>query len=194
MRWYWVVTNDNAVADPLVTDEGDLHGFEDWMLVDCREITNWPVNAWVGTSTPANDGEPDDSLQNHFDLLIFSHRFRTALADAGIGEIQFLPIDVVRPGGGRVEGYRVANLLSCVTALDLERSKFTRYPNDYFLPERRGQLELLRGVTLSATALQGHDIVRLKEYRSKVFVSERFAAVVRFGRFTGLSFSEVKLS
>lgn len=192
-RWYRLVTNDNAVANPLVTDEGDLDGLEEWMFRQCKEIRSWSGNAWIGTSTPANDGDPDDNLQNHFALLVFSPRLKTALEDAGIGEVQYLPINVVRPGDRRVAGYSVANLLSSVAALDFEHSVFTRYPEDYFLRERRGQLEMLRNVTLRSSALRGHNIIRLHEFRSKVFVSERFAAVVN-GRFTGLSFKEVALS
>lgn len=194
MRWYWLVTNDNVGADPLVTDEGDLMGVEEWRLRQGKEIRDWPASAWVGTSKRSNDGVPDDNLQNHFALLIFSHRLRTALQKASIDEIQYLPIAVIRPGGTRVAGFSIANVLSTVAALDLERSVFTRYPADYFLPERRGALETLRNVTLRSSALKNHGIFRLEEFRSKVFVSGRFVDVVGAGEFTGLSFKEVKLS
>jgi hypothetical protein len=194
MKWYWLVTNDNSVKNPFVSDEGDLDGFEEWMLGECRSFDSWSGRAWIRAADPANDGNPDDSLQNHFALLIFSQRLQVALTEAAISGIQYLPISVLRPSGTRIEGFSIANILGCVNALDLERSTSSRYPDDYFLSERRGQMNSLRRVTLRGDCLQGHDIVRLNVYKEKVYVSARFKEVVEEGRFTGLSFHEVNLS
>jgi hypothetical protein len=194
MKWYWLVTNDNTVKNPFVSDTGDLEGFEKWIFADCKAFKDWSEKAWVGANKPGNDGDPDDSLQNHFGLLIFSAQLRIALEEAGIGGIQYLPIQVLRPTGSRIEGYCIINILNCVKAFDLGKTIHSRYPMDYFLPERRGELSSVRQVTLRSNQLKGHDIIRPEEYKVKVYVSGRFKEVFENNRFSGLSFHDVNIS
>ena len=157
VKWYWLVTNHNTVPD----------GDEERMLDECRSIDSWRGKAWIRAANRNNGGDPNDNLQNRCGLLIFPQRLQIALADAGIGGIQYLPIQVPRPDGTRLEGFCIANILDCVDALDLKRSTYRRYPDDYFLPERRGQLNSLRQVTLHSKFLQGRDVVRLSEFKDR---------------------------
>jgi hypothetical protein len=194
MSWYWVISNSNTRHEPFVADAGDLDGLEDWMLGECRLIQQWSGKAVVRASCRENDGDPDDCLQNLFALPIFSDRLRNALDRAEIEGIQYLPIHVQRPNMIEIEGYCIANILNCVEALDLTYSDYEMYPEDYFLPERRGQMHSLRRVVLKSKPLTGYDIVRLAEYTEKIYVSRRFRDVFFKNGFSGYSFREIRLT
>lgn len=195
MQWYWLITNDNTVVNPFVSDEGGLDGIDEWMFGECRVIEAWSGNAWLQAASVANDGDPDDSLQNHLGLLVFSKRLQTTLTSAGIDRIQYLPIHVLRPNGVKCgEGFAIANVLDRVAALDLNHTVHSRFPDDYFLPERRGQLRSIRQVTLLREPLHARHVIRLTEYTTPVYVSEKFKKTFEDGGFTGLSFAPVNLS
>jgi hypothetical protein len=190
MKWFWVISCDNTVPNPLVAYEGELGEFEDELDI-CRPIDVWPGTAWVGVGREGLDGDPDDVLQTCFPLPIYSSRLRWALVAAGISVVQYLPIQVFLTSGEPLTGFSVANILNSVDALDLEHSTVERYEADYFLPNRRG---LISGVTrpvLVRRAVVGYDIVRLSSYQAPIYVSERFVGVFESGNFTGYSFCEV---
>jgi hypothetical protein len=191
MNWYKTIDCDNAVPNPLVADQGDLKGLEDWQLSAGRPLEHWNEEAWVGASTSENDGEADDVLQTFLGVPIYSHRLRRSLEDAGIAGIQYLPIHVYLSDSTEVPGYCVANVTS-VPALDIERSQLLRYGDDYFLEERRGKISNLMRPVLRASALLGRDIVRLEGYEASVFVSPLFKQVFEQRGFTGYSFVQVE--
>ena len=113
---------------------------------------------------------------------------------AAIKDTQYLPLAVVRRDDRHIDGFSAVNILNLVPALDLEGSTYDRFPDDYFIPERRGDLSGLRNVTLRSAALGGRDVIRLHEYPLPVYGSERFRDVFERGLFTGLSFVPVNLS
>jgi hypothetical protein len=192
MRWYWLIGCDNTVEEPYVASEGDL-GLDDWLLSDGRAVSDWSGDAWVKAASEDEDGEPDDVLQTHYPLPIYSSRLRSALERAGVTGIQYLPIHVFHHDGREISGYAIANILNKVSALDFEHSTYTLFPADYFLEERRGDVSSLLKPVLVRGPLNGYHVVRLDEYEAPIYVSEVFKAVFEDGGFTGYSFSEVEV-
>ena len=193
MNWFWAVSCDNTVPNPLVAEEGDVGDFEDGLDV-CRPIEKWPEAAWVRVGPKGQDGDPDDVLQTCFPFPIYSLRLRRALEDAGYAGIQYLPIRVIRSGGDGLAGFCVANILNCVDALDLERSAVERFPEDYFLPQRRWRIRCVKDPVLIRSVLARCDVIRLSGYTEPIYVSERFVLFFEAERFTGYSFHEVRTS
>lgn len=193
MRWYRVVTCDNTVATPFVGDEGDLGEHEDDLDV-CKPVEAWPGTAWVRASCTARDGDPDDALQTCFAATIYSARLRDALTETRVAGVQYLPIRVLRLGGGEIPGFSVANVLNCVDGLDVQASEVERFPDDYFLPARRGQIRSIGKAVLIRAVVDRYDILRLSGYRSQLYVSERFVRLFETNGFTGYSFREVPTS
>jgi len=193
MRWYSIVSCDNAVTTPYVGDEGDLGEHED-AFGDCKPIEAWPGTAWVRASRTARDGDPDDVLQTCFFAPIYSRRLRGALEEAQISGIQYLPIRVLRRGGTEIPGFSVANVLNCADGLDVQSSEIERFPDDYFLPTRRGQIRSVNRAVLIGAVVDRYDILRLCSYPSQLYVSERFVLLFEANRFTGYSFREVPTS
>ncbi len=181
--WYWVVDCDNTVRRPYIADQADLSPFEEHDFEVGRTVEDWNPQAWFKVTDPEDDGDPDDVLQTHLDVQVYSPRLRAALEAAGVRGIQYLPVRVIRSDGTEVPGFSVANLLNLVAALVIGKSKV--------LWERRGTIRGIRYATLRASALEGFDVVRLKEYSPSIYVSERFVRAFEAGGCTGYSFHRV---
>ena len=192
-RWFRVLLWGNTVCNPYVADIDDLKGFNRDDFEMGRPIENWDQGAWISASRLEDDGDLDDVLQTHLALPIFSDRLHRALDVSGISGIQYLPIQAIRPNGVRIEGFSIANILNIVAALDLEKSDYDIFPNDYFLPQRRGRISGLRNVALRESEVEGYDIIRLSEYDVTICVSAKFRATFEKGGFTGYSFAETVL-
>jgi hypothetical protein len=187
MRWFRVIHSDNAVADPLVTQAHDLP-VDASMLRQGRRIESWTGRAVLKVVQPDHDGEPDDALQNHLNLLVASKRLREALESARIRGIQFLPVDVARSSNEVLTGFSLVNITELRPALYRDLSDFSVFPADYFLAERRGNIRAIRRATLLSAGVQGTDMLRLEEYRASEYVSERFVDAFVGGQFSGLGF------
>jgi hypothetical protein len=194
MRWYWAVDCDNTVDEPYVSDSGDLIGLEEWRFWDGEPVSNWNTSAWLKTSTWQRDGVPDDVLQTHFNVPVYSFRLRNALEQAQVKGIQYLPIRVLRANDSEISGFWIANILNKVAALDLKLSDYERFPADYFVPRDRGEISSLRRTVLKESAVEGYDVIRLAEFQVRVHVSERFKKAFEHAGCTGYSFHSVKVS
>jgi len=191
MKWFHLITCDKTVENPLVIDKSNLHGIEREDLVCGNSVDGWKLNSWLQATDPENDGDPDDALQNFLGVPVYSERLVTALLDAGIAGIQFLPVRVLKPSGELAAKFKIANIVEIRKALDMESSDFDVFPADYFLERRRGRIRGIRRAVLISKALNGCDIIRLEEYKEAIYVSERFKDVFVEGQFTGSSFVEV---
>jgi hypothetical protein len=183
----------NTLPNALVAEEGDVGDFEDEVDI-AREIEGWPGSGWVRVGPKGQDGDPDDVLQTCFPFPIYSPRLCKSLEEGGIAGIQYLPIRVIRRSGDALVGFCIANILNCVAALDMERSIIQRFPQDDFLPQRRGRVRAIKGPVLLRAALAPYDIIRLEGYTPPIYVSERFVRIFEAGGFTGYSFREITIS
>lgn len=192
MNWYWVITCSNTVPKAFVSSAEDLKGYEDWQLERGQFVTNWDSSAWIRSRDPEWDGEPDDALQNHLALPIYSARLRKAIQEAEFIGIQFLPIQVLHMNGSEITGFAIANILNTPSAMDKERSLYDVCEEDCD-PEDRGKVSVYRMV-LKRGALNGYDVIRVKEFYPPLYVSERFKVEFEAAGCTGYSFKEVQLT
>jgi hypothetical protein len=186
--WYHPVECANTVEDPLVVNRCDLGRYDEWDFMRGKRIRDWDRSIWFASSDRQHDGEPDDVLQNHLGLLIFSAGLRHSLERARVRDLQYLPIQVRLSDGQAIPGYAIVNILPLIPALDTARTDLDVFPEDYFLPERRGLIRAIRRPVLVGAAVQNYDIFRLAEYHVMYFVSERFKVAFENGNFTGLAF------
>ncbi len=191
MKWFNAIECDNTVADPYVADEGDI-GVEDWQLREGKHLEKWSAQSWIRAAKPGNDGDPDDVLQSYLGVPIYSSRLRAALAESGVdGDIQYLPLRVLRPNGEEIDGFAIANITTVRDALDRKRSDISLFADNFPAPSKRGQISAVRKPVLLGNRLAGCDIFRLDGYPVAYYVSERFKVAFEKGRFTGYSFREV---
>jgi len=194
MKWFDMIQNDNAVAKPLITDGHNFFGIDEVQLSSGTRVKHWQEKSWLMCTDSKCNGDPDDALQNHLALPVFSQRLRRAIRRSGIGDIQYLPVRVLRPNREEVPGFSIANILAKVPALDTSRSDLEVFEDGYFIPERRGKVSSLRRAVLKGRGLRSHHIVRLAEFEVAMFCSERFKDVFEREGCTGFSFEQVRVS
>jgi hypothetical protein len=195
MKWFWVLFNQSTRAKPLVADQVDFIGVDPDKLCIGKSVDAWDERSFLAVTEVGQDGAPDDILQSAAGVPVFSQPLRSDLTKATIKGIQYLPISVRRVDGSAIIGFTIANILNRCEALDMRRSEYDLFPNDYFVRERRGKISGIRAPVLRRAALATDvHILRLKEYWAPVFVSELFVNIFRFGRYTGVMFRDVELS
>jgi hypothetical protein len=198
INWYdLTIGEENRRRPYLSTSEDDLHGFTSYQLEQGNRVERWQSDSWVRSSCNQDDGEPDDLLATALSLPIVSQGLRCALDAAGVAsnDIQYLPIKVFKSTGEEVQGYAIANVISRIMALDYEKCFLLMQDDQKIDPltDKPG----IRGIgkiALKATPLVGHDVIRLIEFWPALVVSGRFKKVFDEGRFTGATFSPLKVS
>jgi len=86
MKWYWAVECDNTVEDPVVIDSGELIGMDRSALMKGERVASWDPPTLRVFKVVHDGAAPDDVLQNHLGLPIFSSRLRKAIEAAGIND------------------------------------------------------------------------------------------------------------
>jgi hypothetical protein len=193
-EWYEVIECDNAVDDPYISDSGDLCGVEEWQLRNGQPLLKWDPSSWIQCTDENTDGIPDDALQNHLGIPIFSKDLTAIVQDFKLARVQFLPIRVLRNSGDEIPGYSVANILSVSPAMDLSESTYDIFPLDYFLPVRRGQISAVYDMVLRGSCLLGHNLVRVQQFLPALFASGKFKHEFERERLTGYSFRPIRVT
>jgi uncharacterized protein DUF1629 len=194
MRWYDLIMWGNTVPKPFVSNFDDLKGFEDWQFDQGVVISDWNPKAWIRCMKPAWNGDPDDVLQSHLGIPIYSPRLQRIIQRENFTGIQFLPLRVLRMDSTEIAGYAIANILNLLPAMDMENSECDKFEDDYFDPADRGRVAAVYKMVLKRSVVEGYDIVRIKEFHPAAYASERFKLAFETAGCTGYSFKEVELS
>jgi hypothetical protein len=196
MNWYQVFECDNTVLNPLVcgVDNLEKYDFNEWDFRKGETINNWNDNIFFKAKKNEDDGDPDDALQNHLGLPIYSERLINALNAENIKGIQYLKIKVYRPDDSLINGFCIANLLNFVEALDYQKSEYTRFRDDFPNPNVRGKISGVTKFVLKHKNIFKFDIIRLMDYKQRFFVSEKFKRIFEKHKFTGYSFEKIKIT
>jgi hypothetical protein len=195
MKWYWVIPPDGEPEPPcFIGDRGSLFSEETSVLWSGRRIEDWPPTHTIRSTKKRNDGAPWDVLASYLPAPVLSPRLQQALRVAGVDDLQFLPIHVLRSTGETLPGFAVANVFAAAAALDLEKSAYQRFPADFPAPERVGEISSLEKPVLVREGLEGRHIVRLEEYLHPLYASEHFKRVFEQGGFRGYQFIEIPVT
>lgn len=196
MNWFHPIACDKTVKEPLICDNDNLieGGFSENSFMAGKLIEKWNSGIFFQSKKKAHDGLPDDVLQNHLMIPVFSERLIQELNRAKIEGIQFLPIEILDSNGKRLEGYSIANFLNFIDAMDYDASLYNRFSETFPNPHARGKIAGIRKFVLKRNLLHGLDALRLKEYKFAIFVSETFKSIFEKNRFTGYSFKKIQLS
>lgn len=195
MKWYQPIECDNTVKNPLVCDFSNLEqlGYNRSVLKQGVFVNDWKESVYFKAKKKRNEGEPDDALQNYLMLPIYSSSLIIALDKNEIKGMQYLPIKVINFNGDCLKGFCIANILNFIEAFDEEKSDFNRFSEDFPNPNVRGKIAGVKKFVLKRKNLEGYDIIRLKEYKQRFFVSQKFKDIFEENGFTGYSFIEVEL-
>lgn len=194
--WYRPIECDNTVKKPMVTSDDNLaqFGFGEDDFYKGEYIKGWPQDVSFQVNNKKLDVEPDDALQNHLMLPIYSSRLVNILKEENIQGIQFLPIKVLRSNNDVLHGFCIANFTNLVAAFNFDKSIYDRFDDDFPNPFVRGEITGITKFVLNKSPLINKDVIRLKEYPRRFFVSERVKKIFETHSFTGYSFVKIKLS
>jgi len=195
MRWYQPIECDNTVKKPLVCDYSNFQEFsydeEDFKTG--KEIFEWPSEIYMKANQRKYDGNPDDVLQNAYMIPVYSEKLMDKLIKTDIKGIQYLSIRVIDFKESMKEKFYIANFHNFIEAFDYSKSIYNRFSDDFPNPNVRGAIAGVRKFVLLREKLKDFDIIRLKEYNQRFFVSERFVDLFEKNHFTGYSFKEVEI-
>ena len=196
MNWYMPIECDNTVRNPLVCDYTNLKdfGFTDIDFLTGKEISHWSAKIIFQAKKKKNDGIPDDALQNHLLLPIYSGRFINKLQEEKIKGLQFCPIKILRPNNDEISDFSLVNIINYIGAFNSEKSDYTRFKEDFPNPNVRGKIAGVTKFVLYKKYLTGMDIIRLSDYKRSFFVSEKIKELFEKNNFTGYSFKQIELT
>lgn len=97
-----------------------------------------------------------------------------------------MPVHVRHADGREVPGYAIANILNLAPCLDWEKAEYRPWKG-----RREGEVQSITHLVVKGSALQGYDIIRMKEFRVKILVSAKFVGPFLAGGFTGYSFAQL---
>ena len=110
------------------------------------------------------------------------------LESLNIDSIQYVPTKI------NDMDYYIINVLSLISSsLDMEKSQYMIYPNDFPNARVRGRIGTIWKVVLLRNKICEH-IFRIEEYRNAIFVDEYFKNIIEQYGFSGLDFQRVELS
>lgn len=195
MKWFQPIECDKTVKKALVCDDSNFeeYDFEEYDFKTGKEILNWPNDVFFKASQKKYDGIPDDALQNAYMIPVYSKKLMDELASAGIEGIQYSPVKVLNYKDEVQNIFCVANFLNYAEAFDFNKSIYNRFSEDFPNPNVKGAIAGIMKFVLIKEKLEGFDVIRLKEYNQRFFVSEKFVEVFEKNHFTGYSFKEVEL-
>lgn len=184
---------DDSLPGTFFADRWDFFGLRKVYLEFGNPADNWNPDSWLRSSKPSYDGPVEDIIDNCLNLPVFSPRLVKAIAAADVAsrDIQYLPVTLFRSNGERIDGCQIANIVTRLPALDRQRTTGLEVDEDKTDP-----LTNLPGVAgffkpaLIGSVLEGHDVIRLTEFFSSVFVSQRFVDLFHSMAFTGATFRE----
>ena len=193
MKWYWAIGPEGEPPKRCyVGDSGSLYAKDTSFLWSGTAVVNWHDTHTITSASTETDGEPLDVLISHLSVPVFSARLQMAVRSAGINNIQFLPIRVLKSDQQMLPGFAIANILSSVNALDLNSSRFQRFPADS--PNFAGEIRSLETPVLLGQQLTDFHIVRLQQYLFPIFISDYFRRLFEEGGFTGYQFVEISVA
>lgn len=195
MIWYQPIECDNTVKKPLVCDYSNFeeYGYNQNDFKTGKKILDWPNNILMKANQEKYDGIPDDVLQNGYMIPVYSKKLMDELTRTDIKGIQYLEIKVLYFKENLENTFYIANFLNYVEALDHTKSIYNKFSDDFPNPNVRGSIAGVMKFVLLEEKIKKFDVIRLKEYKQRFFVSERFVNLFKKERFTGYSFKEVEI-
>lgn len=168
-------------------------GFEDAYpikiddLISGKYIENWNSNITFYYSK--SDGMfLNDLLAHNISWFVISQNFMNLIKRLNLSNVQLLPIIVEDiEGSKQLEHYYVVNIAELSDAINWNHTKYKVF--------RAKDIEVKSIIkcAIDESKINNLDIIRLKEQRFAIYVSERFVKIVKKHKLTGMDFREISV-
>ena len=116
--------------------------------------------------------------------LLFSDKLKKVLTELGVNNIDYFPLKIENPIDKNIyENYQIANVLSCHSCLNLEKSELS------FDPDFPEQIEFIDSLVIDESKIPEELLLfRLKEYKVLLVVHEKVKEACNNAGITGINF------
>ena len=184
MRYYKLIYDYEKDDNYVNCDTAKIGNMNEYITISGKEIKQWDEVVFEYDSAEGNI--LTDYLANLYRWFIVSDNFCKKTQTIIGNQVQYLPVKVLdRSTRLEVDSYFVANIVTVIDALDLEKSKY-----DIF------ELDDEKIISVEKYALKSNEIInkhifRLKDDTIPIFVSEALKKVIEDNDFIGFEFLEV---
>lgn len=186
MRYYKLLYDYGQDKHYIGCTAEKTYGVNQYDITKGQIINNW--NKDITFVYNPNEGNiPTDFLANSYRWLIVSEKFQKIM-EKHIGDlIQYLSVKIFnKESKVALTGYKVANIVSVIDALDLKNSEY-----DIFEIDENEKTIAVKKYAIKGKEVKGKNIFKLKNETIPIFVSEEFKNLIKTNKLTGFDFLEV---
>jgi hypothetical protein len=165
----------------------DIGSMNEYITVCGSEIEQWDTVIFAYDS--AEGAVFTDYLANLYRWFVVSLHFRQAAKNILEKQVQYLPVKIInKTTKEEMDSYCVANIVTVVDALDMDKSKYDVYELD------DEKIISVEKYALKGSKIEGKHIFRLKDDTIPIFVSEELKKIIEDNCLTGFDFLEVDVT
>lgn len=184
MRYYKLIYDYEKDDNYVNCDIANIGNMNEYITISGKEIDRWDGVVFEYDSAEGNI--LTDYLANLYRWFVVSDNFRQLTQKIIEKQVQYLPVKVIdRFTKSEVDSYFVANILTVIDALDLEKSKYDVFELD------DEKIISVEKYALKSSEIVGKHIFRLKDDTIPIFVSESLKKIIEDNDFIGFEFLEV---
>lgn len=191
---YYIWSHDFGIygTGEIFLSTWQLDDLTEWDLFEGKRITNWNGQ---NAAYYEKQGVPYDLLSATMPIFVISERLKAALQSINVAGVQYLPIRILKEGGGGVKlnDYFVLNVDHQTSCLDLRKSEFVLW-GDEGEGRRPDELRDLRKPVLVGSKIGKEKIFRLAEWNVTVVVEEQIMRTIADRHFSGSKFTPIEIS
>ena len=184
MRYFKLIYDYEKDDNYVNCDVGNIGNMNEYIISNGKKIDEWDK---VVLEYSSNEGNVlTDYLANLYRWLVVSADFIELTKNVIEKQVQYLPVKVVdKITKVETDSYFVANIVTVVDALDMEKSKYDIFELD------DEKIVSVEKYALKGNEIEDNHIFRLREDTIPVFVSEIIKKVIEDNNLLGFEFLEV---
>jgi len=177
---FYIVLSDPPWAGPTVKilDGPDIVVDDGIFIENVKQ--KYEIALIVDKQAENREQFPPCDIHSPSRCLMFSHRLIEILNKEGASNIQYLDADVIYEPTGKKYNYKVANILSSVSALNIEKSEV--------ILSRYGNVIDIEKMVLDEAKADGNKIFRLTESIMHVVVHKSIKEAIETAKLSGFLF------
>lgn len=184
MQYYKLMYDYEKDNEYVFSDIANIGTMNEYITISGKRIEHWENVIFEYDSAQGNI--LTDYLANLYRWLVVSDKFRQVTEDVLENQVQYLPVKLKdRLTNYVVDSYSVANIITLIDALDLQKSKY-----DIFELDDKKIISVEKYALKRDKILDKH-IFRLKDDEIPVFVSETLKKVIEDNGLIGFEFLQV---
>ncbi len=185
--------DENSFPEQMVCmaedDYEKKYGIDQYIFQKGVRLTNWN-NDFTFYYDKSEGYIPTDYMANNLGWFLISPKFKDVMEKLDIKNVQYLPVKIKEKiTGEEIHGFNIVNIIELIDAIDWDNSEYSVFE----LKERGIKMISVRKYALSKNSINNLHILRLKDSKFAIFVSEQLKNELLNNGITGIDFLKVKV-